>query len=256
MSFARPREGADSRPAGPSRWPKAAPVSLSCIVLAGGLGTRLREAVPDRPKCLAPVGERSFVELQLQMLRRRGVERFVLSLHHEAHQVVRAVEPLAETLKVQMLVEPELLGTGGAVAYAMRSWGLDEALVTNGDTWLDADLQPMFQPLDRAGGEQLRLATVEVADRARYGGVEVGAGGRVARFIGKGCEGPGLINAGFYRLHADALDVAGARQHFSLESDVLPALARAGALSAVRLDGTFIDIGVPEDYRRFCAMQR
>lgn len=229
-------------------------MSLSCIVLAGGLGTRLREAVPDRPKCLAPVGERSFVELQLEMLRRRGVERFVLSLQHEAHQVVRAVEPLAETLKVQMLVEPEPLGTGGAVAYAMHTWGLTEALVTNGDTWLDADLQPMFEPLRREDGERLRLAAVEVNDRGRYGGVEVDADGRVTRFVDKGASGPGLINAGLYRLHADALDVAGGRARFSLEADVLPALSHARALRAVRLDGVFIDIGVPEDYRRFCAM--
>ena len=226
-------------------------------MLAGGLGTRLRQAVADRPKCLAPVGGRSFVELQLEMLRRRGIESFVLSLHHQAHLVVRAVEPLAETLKVQMLVEPEPLGTGGAVAYAMRSWGLEDALVTNGDTWLDADLQAMLEPpLDQAGGERMRIATVEVAERSRYGGVELGADGRVARFLDKGCSGAGLINAGLYRLQLDALEPAGARQHFSLEADVLPALAAAGALGAARLDGVFVDIGVPEDYRRFCEMQQ
>lgn len=226
-------------------------MSLSCIVLAGGLGTRLRSAVPDRPKCLAPVGDRSFLELQLLMLQRRGVERFVLALGHGAAAVRDAVAGFDASLRVDSTIEPAPLGTGGAIVHALRTWGQAEALVVNGDTWIDADLAALLLPFD--DGESMRLGLVRVADRGRYGGVELDGRGRITRFASGGQPGPGLVNAGVARLRLSAFDAAAARMPCSLEADVLPLLAGRGALGGVVLDGDFIDIGVPEDYRLFCA---
>lgn len=225
-------------------------MSVTCIVLAGGLGTRLRSAVPDRPKCLAPVGARPFLALQLQMLRRRGIQRFVLALGHGAAAVRDAVTGFGGAARIDMVVEPSPLGTGGAVQHALRAWGLAEALVVNGDTWIDADLAGLLHPLGE--GEMMRLGLVNVADRGRYGGVELDGGGRVARFVPSGQPGPGLINAGIARLRIAAFDAVAGRVPCSLEVDVLPVLAGRGALGGVLLDGDFIDIGVPEDYRLFC----
>jgi len=222
-----------------------------CIVLAGGLGTRLRSVISDRPKCLAPVGKSAFLELQLEMLFMRGIQRFVLSLGHLAPMVQRAIVPLQSQLCIDTVTEPEPLGTGGAILYAMQQAGLDECLVTSGDTWLDTDLSSLIAPLDLAAGERLRMGCTVVADRSRYGSVAFEASGLVAGFLPNGAEGSGPINAGFYRLHRSTFDGWSVGDKFSLELDVLPGLVAAGAVHATPLDGTFIDIGVPDDYRRF-----
>lgn len=223
-----------------------------CIVLAGGLGTRLKSVVADRPKCLSPVGARPFLAIQLEALAVQGIDRFVLSLGHMAGMVIDAVPGLGVRARVECVVEPQLLGTGGAVLHVMDRLGLDEALVANGDTFLEADLADLLSPLDRAGGEAMRLAVIEVDDRARYGGVALD-GARVTGFVEKGVRGPGWINAGLYRLRREAFDCGPSHgPAFSLESALMPALAAQGGLRAARLSGSFIDIGVPDDYYRFC----
>jgi D-glycero-alpha-D-manno-heptose 1-phosphate guanylyltransferase len=230
-------------------------MASTAVVLAGGLGTRLLPAVADRPKCLAPVGTTTFLALQLELLAERGVHRFVLALGHRAAQVLRAIEPLCKRHVIAPVVEPEPLGTGGAVLNAMDASELDECLVVNGDTWLDADLDALLRPLAVEDDERVRVGCVLVADRGRYGGVVVGEHGRISGFEPKGAHGVGLINAGLYRLHRDAFDERPVGSAFSLESDVVPRLVAAGCVTAVPLEGTFIDIGVPDDYRRFCELQ-
>jgi D-glycero-alpha-D-manno-heptose 1-phosphate guanylyltransferase len=223
-----------------------------CIVLAGGLGTRLRSVVSDRPKCLAPVGNRTFLALQLEMLAARGIDRFVLSLGHMAPMVQQAIVPLQSQLRVEAVTEPEPLGTGGAILYAMHHANISECMVTNGDTWLEADFSALLAPLDSGQHEKLRMGCIVVADRSRYGGVAFEGSGLVAGFLPKGAEGSGPINAGFYRVQRSAFNGWSVGARFSLELDVLPGLVAAGAVRAMPLDGTFIDIGVPDDYRRFC----
>lgn len=226
-------------------------MSSTCIVLAGGLGTRLRSAVPDLPKCLAPVGGRPFLEWQLRSLFQRGVRSFVLALGHGADQVLASLQqPWAEALKISSVIERDLLGTGGATRFAMTEAGLDEALVVNGDTWLGGSLEAMLVPIDLAAGERMRMATVEVPDRARFGGVSVGVDQRVDAFLEKGQTGAGPINAGLYRLHRSVFDTEPVGI-LSMESTVMPRLVTERALSACAVAGPFIDIGVPDDYRFF-----
>lgn len=227
-------------------------MTVPCIILAGGLGKRLQSAVPDRPKCLAPVGGRSFLEIQLGFLSQQGVTVFILSLGHLAHQVVAEANRLCARFDVRTVIEPSPLGTGGAIAFAMSSLGLDEVLVTNGDTFLGGSLSAMLQPLDLPRQELARMAVIHVPDRRRFGGVQAD-GDRVTNFSEKGAGGPGWINAGLYRLHAKVFD---AQQHgsvFSFENQILPSLAVNGKLGACQIDGTFTDIGIPEEYFRFCS---
>jgi len=223
-----------------------------CIVLAGGLGTRLRSVMADRPKCLAPVGRRSFLELQLELLAHRGVGRFVLSLGYMSELVISTVSAVREHFAVDYVVEPQPLGTGGGTLHTMAEMGLEEALVTNGDTWLDCDLSSFVPPLSLASSELFRMGVLEVQERSRYGGPTVDGCGNVLGFVAKGSIGPGLINAGLYRIHRKALDAMGPPgASFSLESAVIPDLAAKGCLRAVKVAGDFIDIGVPKDYLSF-----
>jgi D-glycero-alpha-D-manno-heptose 1-phosphate guanylyltransferase len=224
----------------------------ACIVLAGGLGTRLRSAVADLPKCLAPVGSRSFLDIQLQTLFAAGVDDVVLSLGYGAEAVIASVARNQAGKPVRHVVEPALLGTGGAIAFVMDKLGLDEALVANGDTYLDGSIAAMLVPLDRTANELFRMAVVNVPDRARFGGVQVDAAGRVERFLEKGQQGAGPINAGLYRLCRAALPAARAGA-YSLEAEVLPGLVAQRAVTALAVAGSFVDIGVPKDYFRFCA---
>lgn len=225
----------------------------SCIVLAGGLGTRLRSAVPDLPKCLAPIAGHPFLEWQLRSLMSRGVSHFVLALGHGAEQVREALaQPWARGLAIDTVVEPQALGTGGATRYALHQTGLQEALVANGDTFLGGSLAGMLAPLAVDQGEWMRMATVQVPDRSRFGGVAVDAQGQVTAFLEKGQSGGGPINAGLYRIHARAFADEG-DAGFSMETRTMPALVARRALSACELAGPFIDIGVPDDYRRFDA---
>jgi D-glycero-alpha-D-manno-heptose 1-phosphate guanylyltransferase len=227
-------------------------MAIQCVILAGGLGTRLQSAVPDRPKCLAPVGDRSFLEIQLGLLAKQGVTAFVMSLGHMAQQVVAETNRLRACFDVRTVIEPSPLGTGGAIAFAMRSLGLDEVLVTNGDTFLGGDLTSMLQPLDLTRQELARMAVIHVPNSRRFGGVKA-VGGRVTGFSEKGTSGPGWINAGLYRLHSRVFDAQQSGNAFSFETQILPGLAENGQLGASKIDGAFTDIGIPEDYYRFCS---
>ena len=225
--------------------------SQSCIVLAGGLGTRLRSAVGDRPKCLAPVGRRPFIDIQIDALLAAGIDDVILSLGYGADTVVQALAATAAARPVRYVIEPNLLGTGGAIAHVMDTLKLDETLVANGDTYLSGDIGGMLAPLRRAQGELFRIAVVHVSERSRFGGVQVGANGQVEGFIDKGRQGPGVINAGLYRLCREAMP--GKRSGaYSLETEVLPALVAMGAVTALAVHGSFTDIGVPADYFQFC----
>jgi D-glycero-alpha-D-manno-heptose 1-phosphate guanylyltransferase len=224
-----------------------------CIVLAGGLGTRLRSAVPDLPKCLATIAGRPFLEWQLRSLAKRGIDHFVLALGYGADSVLESLShPWARDLSIDTVTERQVLGTGGAAKFAMTNLGLDEVLIVNGDTFLGGDLESMLTPIDLDGGELMRVATVQVPDRTRFGGVVVDAGFRVTTFLEKGQTGGGPINAGLYRVHCQAFDFED-QVAFSMETQVMPRLIAKCALQAREISGPFIDIGIPEDYRLFDA---
>lgn len=222
----------------------------TCIVLAGGLGTRLSGVLGSLPKCLAPVGDRFFLELQLDELAAQGIERFVLSLGHAADMVLARVPRLQRRHDLRVIVETAPLGTGGAMLLAMHECALDECLITNGDTLLNGNLTSMFAPLDRLDGEEVRMASVQVTDRGRYGGLKL-EGVRVTGFVEKGSGSPGPINAGLYRVTLAAFDGRTSGTAFSFEQDVMPGLVEDGVVRAAPIGGDFIDIGVPEDYARF-----
>lgn len=223
----------------------------TCVILAGGLGTRLKSAVPDRPKCLAKIGRRPFLEVQLEMLARQGITQFVLSLGHMAEMVIGEVERLSARYSIVTVTEKQPLGTGGAMLLAMQESGLEEALVTNGDTFLGGSLQGMLLPLQLTRGEWIRMGITEVPERSRFGGVVV-TDKKVSGFLEKGMSGSGYINAGFYRIHRKCFDGFMPGDVFSFETDVLVERAQQGHVGANVTVGEFTDIGVPEDYHRFC----
>lgn len=218
------------------------------IVLVGGLGTRLRPVVQDVPKPLAPVAGRPFLAWVLDRLAAAGLRRTILATGYLGEMVECTIGAQWNGMDMAYSVEPEPLGTGGAVRLAARRLQGDGAHVLNGDTFVayaPAALEAAMQA--RAAIAAIALARVD--DVGRYGAVEV-IDGRVVAFREKGQHGPGLINAGCYCLSSSALDGMPARDAFSLERDWLPGLAAAGRVAAFDDTRNFIDIGVPEDYAR------
>lgn len=229
---------------------------MKMLVLAGGFGTRLRDVVVNVPKPLAPVGATPFLHYQIENWIAQGVRSFVFLLHHQADLVNRFLQQrlggLLEECAVESIVEPQPLDTGGAVAYAIRQLRLDgEFLVTNADTWLETGVRELIL----VGADA--MVVVGQPDVARYGQVEIDDAGFVRAFHEKKGQGrtKGWINAGMCVLRADHF-TAWDGQRLSLEKDIFPKLLAARRLRAVSLESDFIDIGVPEDYMRFCRWQQ
>lgn len=221
---------------------------MQAIILAGGLGTRLRGVVPDLPKPLAPVNGRPFLAIVLEQLRAQGFASAVLSVGYRQELIRRAFGDRFGRLAIGYAVEDRPLGTGGAIRLAARACSEPDVFVLNGDSYADVDFAGM-QASHCEARVPLTVCAVEVPDAARYGRILV-EDCRITGFSEKGAAGRGLINAGIYLMRRDLLEVPGLPEVFSFERDVLE--ARVGDLRplAYATRGRFIDIGVPEDYAR------
>ena len=220
----------------------------TAIILAGGLGTRLRGVIGEVPKPLAPVQGRPFIAWQLDMLAAQGITTVVLATGYRAAMFREALGERWQGMRLVHAPEPEPLGTGGAIAHAAQVSGGGPALVINGDTFLRLDLRH-FSTVMPQSGAWCGLALVGVADTARYGALHV-VDGRVLAIHEKGPAGPGLINGGWYWLSAQALQALPVGQTCSFERDVLPGWLDQQRVLAYTDAEDFIDIGVPGDYAR------
>lgn len=220
---------------------------MEAVVLAGGFGTRLRSVVADVPKPMAPVGGRPFLDYVLAGLARKGVTRTVLSVGFMSEKIIAHFGESHGAMVLDYEIENEPLGTGGAVAAALRRCAGDAVLVLNGDTYLDLELQALI-----AHWQVHRVPVIvarAVDDVARYGQLDV-AGGRVLRFVEKGGHGPGLINAGVYVLPRSLFAEHLPPIPFSLEAGFLAGYVATHPTDAFVTRGEFIDIGIPEDFAR------
>lgn len=218
---------------------------MEAIVLAGGLGTRLRQVVADLPKPMAPVSGRPFLEILLGSLAQKGFSRVVLSLGFMAEKISGHFGTNFAGLDLIYVVEDTPLGTGGASRLAIEACTQDHVFVFNGDTYLDLEVERLEQQW------QARQHTIvvgrQVPDTSRYGRLVVD-GNRIISFAEKGLPGPGLINAGCYVLSKDALVKFPLNQFFSIETDYLVAEVACRTVEVFVTEGIFIDIGIPKDY--------
>ncbi|WP_411834129.1 nucleotidyltransferase family protein [Pseudoxanthomonas mexicana] len=217
------------------------------IVLAGGFGTRLRSVVGEVPKPLAPVAGRPFLAWLLDRLAEAGMTHVVLATGYLAEQVESTLGEEWKGMALSHSVEPEPLGTGGAITLARARLRGTAAHVLNGDTWLRYS-PAALAALVQAHGAGIGVALAQVPEVGRYGSVRL-EGERILGFDEKGGSGPGHINAGCYYLAPDVLaGLPGGR--YSFETDILAPLAAAGRIVGLKGGEGFIDIGVPEDYAR------
>jgi D-glycero-D-manno-heptose 1,7-bisphosphate phosphatase len=230
------------------------------VILVGGLGTRLGELTSQTPKPLLPVAGRPFLEHLIQEVSRYGFERVTLLAGRFGDMVRDAYDGrVLSGLAVDVLVEPTAMGTGGALAHAVRHGRLDPVfLLMNGDSWIDVDLSAVIRHWEVARCAdpelQAQLLLNTVPDVARYGRVAMSVG-KVTAFLEKSpddAKRPGQINAGVYVVDRRAVAGIAADRPSSLESEVLPALVGQGRVTGLLApeNAYFIDIGLPETYRQ------
>ena len=226
-------------------------VPLPLLILAGGFGTRLRSVLGNTPKALALVNDKPFLYLQIKHWLNQGITSFIFLLHYQADQIIAFLKSeetnLLKNCHVQYVVEAEPMGTGGAVSYALKKIALDgDFLLTNADTWLGTGIGQMMSARSPA------ILALEANNVGRYGELRFDQNLLVTDFMEKGANrGAGWINGGLCRIHSNCFSKWD--QHpFSLESIILPKLVEQKLLIAVPIHSSFIDIGIPEDYERFC----
>lgn len=224
---------------------------MKAIILAGGFGTRLKSVIVDVPKPMAPINDQPFLEILIKRLIRFKITDIILSVGYK-QEIIRDYfgDGASMGASITYSAEASPLGTGGAIKAAMEAFPAERYLVMNGDSLFENDIPELLE-YHRAKRAAITLALAKVADKGRYGSVETNSDGMISRFTEKGADGSGTINAGVYVLEQQVLrffpsDVC------SFESDVMQNLIGKG-LFGVCQQGFFIDIGVPEDYRSFCA---
>ncbi len=221
---------------------------MAAIVLAGGLGTRIRELSGTVPKALLPIAGRPFLEYLVRYLRQAGVRRIVLAVGFRADAVAAHFgSGAALGVEIAYSEEESLLGTGGAIRQACQHVERWPVLVLNGDSFVAADYASMLA-VHQARGVAATIGLAHVPDSGRFGRAELDADGMLKGFSEKGATGPGLVNAGVYLLEERALQCIPAGPS-SFEREGLPALVAQGACGVVA-PGGFVDIGIPDDYQR------
>lgn len=221
---------------------------MEAVILAGGMGTRLRSVVSDVPKCMAPVAGKPFLYYLLTTLEKAGFTHIILSLGYKHEVIEEWIETFPTAMRISAVTEDHPLFTGGAVKLALTKAEQKEVFILNGDTFLGTDYAGMLQ-LHRDTQAQATLALKEMHDFDRYGLVAIEAGSnRILQFHEKQFCHSGLINGGVYLLEKDELDSY--PEKFSLEKDYFEKTVSTHILSGYISEGYFIDIGIPEDYER------
>jgi D-glycero-alpha-D-manno-heptose 1-phosphate guanylyltransferase len=231
---------------------------MEAVVLAGGRGTRLRKAVPGLPKSLAPIGARPFLSYLLGWLQAQGITEVILALGHQRMAIARYyARHQPSGLRLRYSVETVQLGTGGALRNLRSMVAGNEFLVLNGDSIFDVDLRQMFA-FHRRHRSETTLALASPPATGRYGSVVLDARNRIKAFLEKQAAPPERdsdgdrtrwISGGLYIMNKAVFRHMPRRQEVSLEKEVFPRLI-GRHFYGFPWEGYFIDIGVPEDYRK------
>ena len=226
-------------------------MTKEAIVLAGGFGTRLQTVVSEVPKPMAPINGKPFLIYVLHYLKRYGINHIVLSVGH-LHKVIEDFfGDKWEGLEISYAVEKEPLGTGGAIKFAFEKIKNRSAIVVNGDTLFDVDLHKL-NDFHRQNRAEISIALRTLEDVSRYGSVVINKENKITSFTEKGIvQGKGNINGGVYLINKQVFKkLTIFTEKFSMEKDIFEKYYNAQPFFGIPFESYFIDIGIPEDYRR------
>ena len=219
------------------------------VILAGGLGTRLRSVIKDIPKPMADICGRPFLSYIFDFLCNQGIERAVLSVGYKWEVIKKYFGDKYKNLKLEYAVEDNPLGTGGGLKNALKYVYEEEVFVLNGDTFFDIDIN-LFYNLHKSKNSKLSIALKKMENTERYGVVEIDENNRIVSFLEKGKRVSGFINGGIYLLNKNFFNALSPEGNFSLEKDFLERFYKDYEFYGFPFDGLFVDIGIPEDYEK------
>lgn len=226
---------------------------MEVIILAGGLGTRLRSEVKDVPKCMAPVAGKPFLWYLLKDLSKyKEVTRVILSVGYLREVIFEWINQVREEFPFEFdyAIEEQPLGTGGGIKLALSKATTNDVIVLNGDTYFAVDLNELMVK-HRLYPSSVTLALKPMQDFDRYGRVMIDTvDNRIVEFKEKGSYKEGLINGGIYVVNRLEPIFEGLPERFSFETAVFEPQCKLGKLFGVVQNGYFIDIGIPEDYHK------
>ena len=223
----------------------------TAIILAGGLGTRLRKAVPDLPKPMAPINNRPFLEYQMDYWIAQGVNHFILSVGYLKDVIINHFGTNYKDATIEYAEEFEPLGTGGGLLMASKSL-TEPFLAINGDTFIEVNLDELWN-FHIQKKSKWTFSLFKTDQFSRYMGMDVDQNGEILSLKSNKKQGMGLANGGVYLIDPKALSSLGYKAGYkiSLEDDLLSKyISKGGRLFGKEFKGEFIDIGVPLDYYR------
>lgn len=220
-----------------------------CIILAGGLGTRLRSVVADQPKVLAPVNNHPFLKYIIDKLLEQHFQHIVLSTGYLHQNIKQFVDENYPGINISIAVEDEPLGTGGGIAHALKKCTHDEVLILNGDTFFNIDYAQFYHHHNHHQSS-FSIALKPMKNFDRYGTVTCDQHRRIVSFNEKQFIQEGMINAGVYIVNRKEFSLMNWPEKFSMEKDFMEKFTKDMKMFAFPYDEYFIDIGIPEDFAR------
>jgi D-glycero-alpha-D-manno-heptose 1-phosphate guanylyltransferase len=222
---------------------------MECVVLAGGLGTRLQSVIGLYPKCMALVNGQPFLHYIFDYLEQQQCTKVILSLGFKHEVIIEWLQTQHRSFTVDYVIEKTPLGTGGGISLALTKALQDDVAVLNGDTMFRVDMQAMFA-FHRATQSATTLALKPMQQFERYGVVKTDDTKRITAFEEKKYYVEGLINGGVYIVNKKALDAKQLPEKYSFEKDYFEAFVSEGKMYGFESDAYFIDIGIPTDYEK------
>jgi len=221
---------------------------IPCIVLAGGKGTRLQSVVKDLPKPMAPIGTIPFLVVLMDHLHQKGVNEFILSVGYKKDIIIDYIKSKNFSYTISFSEEDEPLGTGGAISKAILNTNSEYILIVNGDTFFDIDLTE-FVTQSMKMDFACSLALYRIKEGNRYGEV-IKEKSTIVKFTEKKPVIDGLINGGIYLLNKSKFAQKPHQTSFSFETEYLEKYVNEEEFIGFEQKGYFIDIGIPEDYKK------
>jgi len=222
--------------------------TINAIILAGGLGTRLRTLVSDVPKVLAPVNGKPFLDIIIRALAKSGIiDHVVIAAGYMAEKIIEQYRNCLEFgLRISISIEKQLLGTGGAIKLALNYTESQDIIILNGDSFIDIDYIAFYKA-HKENSAKLTIALKHVDNASRYG-IVILDNNRIVSFQEKKEKIiAGFINAGIYILNRDLFAQVAENKVISMEKEILPEMIKNDAYGYIS-NGRFIDIGIPETY--------
>ncbi len=218
------------------------------IILAGGLGTRLQKIVSDLPKPMADINGTPFLQYIFNYLKKYNIKKVILSVGYKHEKIIEYFGNKYNNITIEYAIESDPLGTGGAIKFAINKINQDNFFLINGDTFFDVNLKKISDFYFKNNADIL-LSLKPLTNFDRYGAVEIDNDYNIIKFNEKKYQKQGLINGGVYIINKKIFDKTN-KTKFSFEKDIMEKYLNNIKMIGFISDTYFIDIGIPEDYKK------